>query len=53
MNLDAGAVQTQNSTLNIDNILIFKLFKNSLNGAVFRPLVKLHVNRVPIPVLFR
>ena len=52
MDLDACAVQTQNFTLNIYNVLFLKLIENSLYGSVFRPSAKSHVNCMPVPEFF-
>ncbi len=53
MDFDAGAVDTQDIRVGIDQAHFLHLIKDFLDCAVFEPTTELHVDRVPVPVLFR
>ena len=53
MDFDACTVNTQDIRVGFNKFHFLHFIKDFLDCAVFRPPAELHVNRVPVPVLFR
>ena len=53
MDFDAGAVDTEDIRVGIDQAHFLDLIKDFLDCTILGPTAELHVDRVPVPVLFR